>query len=79
MPRQSELVKALERLTAEIRRYNDRNEPVAVTVSKEADFGRARYDETEREREAREELEAALRQAPRFGGRPPLRPDSRRS
>lgn len=83
MASKSELIKAIDRmekafvgLTEQIRRYNDANEP--VTITGEAEFGKARYDETEEQRERREELETAL-EAPRAVRRPPLRPDSSRT
>jgi hypothetical protein len=55
----SELVKALNALTEQIRVYNQRHEPVASSKPpEEADFGKAIYGESEEARERHEYLKS---------------------
>lgn len=67
-----ELVAALDRLTAEFKRYNDRNDLPLVGKLSESDIGRANYDENQEDRKAREALEekfkapVPVRRTPRY-------------
>lgn len=49
------LIQAIEGLTLELRRMNDRANP--PKIKGEAELGRAKYGETEEERRTREEIE----------------------